>query len=251
MELKTLVLGMFIALSAFSVKVGIGWVYLCSQRSRGQKIAISFAVLAGYAALFALVYQFVVRVNVIANYDLFLPLWRNGITLHWITAILLLIWGLYLLKSKREQDDCGSRRSKAWIALVVPCPVCAGVILMSVSCLALYFPDDAAYAVSGLFILFVSAAIIGGLAVSYMGAYPEETLAQAMIMIALYFIVSAVVTPQFAEIGRMYRIAAYSIETREAMQIEGWGILGAMALLLAAGFFHSKREIGKFRRSIS
>ena len=56
MELKTLVLGMFIALSAFSVKAGIGWAYLCSRRPTRHKIGISCAVLASHALLFAAAY---------------------------------------------------------------------------------------------------------------------------------------------------------------------------------------------------
>ena len=251
MELKTLILGMFIALSAFSIKAGVGWIYLCSGRPLRQKAAVSCAVLAGYAALFTLVYQIVARVNIIANYDIFLPLWSSGVALHWITAIYLLVWGLYLLKTKRGEDECGNRRSKAWIALVIPCPVCAGLILMSVSCLALYFPDDAAYAVAGLYMLFVLAASLGGLAALYSGANPEETLAQAMIMISLYFIISALVTPQFAEVGRIYRLAVYSIEKGAAAQTGGWGVLCAIFLLLAAGFFLGKRERKKYRRSLS
>ena len=126
MELKTIVLGMFIALSAFSVKVGIGWAYLCSQRPMRHKITVSCAMLASYAIIFAMTYWIVTSFNILARYDVFLPLWRGGVVLHWITAIFLLVWGLFLLKSRRE-DNC-NRRSKAWIALVVPCPVCAGVI---------------------------------------------------------------------------------------------------------------------------
>ena len=248
MELKTLVLGMFIAMSAFSVKVGIGWSYLCSRRPPGQKIALSCAVLTGYAILFAVLYLVVSRVNILAHYELFLPLWSSGVTLHWITAILIFVWGLYLLKAKREKENCENHRSKAWIALVIPCPVCASVILMSASCLSLYFPDEAAYAVAGLFALFITAAALGGFVVSYGGAHPEEALAQAMILISLYFIVSALVIPQFGEIGNIYRLAVYSGETMAAASSEGWSVFCFIILLLAAGFFYGNKEFKNRRR---
>jgi len=256
-EFKTLFLGMFISMAAFSVKAGMGWAYLLSGRSPGRKAAASLAVLVFYAAIFAVVTLFVSRVNLLANYEIFRPLWEGGVTLHWLTAVFILIWGLVLLRSKpagsRSCDNCGDggKSSRAWIALLVPCPVCMSVVLTSASCLAMYFPDDAPLAMTGLYAAFVALAAASGVAVSLGKTAktdeegPEKSLGTAMIMIAAYFIVSALVMPQFADISKIYRLAVYSRESAASGPAAAWGTAGAIFLLFAAGFAMAHRRIAR------
>ena len=249
MELKTLFIGMFISMAAFSVKAGMGWAYL-RRSCRGRKaFAATAAMLAGYAALFAAVYLIVTRVDVLANYDTLIPLLQGGVTLHRVMAAFIFVWGLSLLRMCHH--DGQESGSKAWIALAVPCPVCVSAVLMSASCLALYFPDDAAYAVAGLFALFVAVGSISGLVVSLSeasGKLPlEAALGQAMIMVSLYFIVSALVMPQFAEISKVYRLAAYSGETRNALSSEALGTVAVIVTLCASGFFYARRKFARLR----
>jgi predicted transporter len=236
LEFKTLFIGMVISMAAFSVKAGLGTAYLCRSRPPGRRMGALFAAAASYGALFAAVYFIAARVNVIANYEKFIPLLRGGVAMHWLTAIFIFVWGLALLKM------CGSdarRRGKACLALVIPCPVCMSVVLMSASCLALYFPDNAVLSLAGLYLAF--AALAGtsaafALLTKITEQDAERSLGSVMILTAAYFMVSALVTPQFSEIGRIYRLAAYSRDTGIYASAEEWKTRGAVILIFAIGF---------------
>jgi predicted transporter len=250
-ELKTLFLGMFISMAAFSVKAGMGWAYLCAECPPRRKIAASAMVLSIYGALFAGVSLLVARVNILAHYEIFRPLWQGGVTLHWLAAIFIFAWGLILLRSNQPKDcHGGGKTSRAWLALVVPCPVCLSVVLVSASCLALYFPDDATIAITCLFVAFVTLAGTTCLVMRLCGSLKsgdsepaERTLAQTMLLIAAYFIVSALVMPQFAEISKIYRLAVYSAETRTSDRMTGLLVAGVLSLLLAFGFLCSRKKL--------
>jgi predicted transporter len=246
MEFKTLIIGMFVSMAAFSVKTGLGWGYILSRGGMARRAAMSLALAAAYAALFALAGTFAARAGLATRGGEFAALWQNGVTLHWITAILILAWGTALLKSGAS-GKCGAHggASRAWLALVIPCPVCASVVLASASCVALYFPDRAVMAMAALYVAFV--ALAGAVAAaSRLASHGgrdggrEASLGAAMMMIAAYFIVSALVTPQFADIGRVYRIAAHARgESSAATQSGNPGsaiALGSTAAIFAVGF---------------
>jgi predicted transporter len=212
-------------------------------------------VLASCAALFAAAGAFVSRVDVLAHYEVLLPLLRGGVTLHWAAALLIFVWGVFLL----GRSACGGGESRAWAALVVPCPVCMSVILMSASCVALYFPEHALRAMAGLYAAFASLATVSALAAGAGGGSgragsAKNSLGTAMILIAAYFMISAVVTPQFAEIGRVYRLAVYAAEGVTPDRPAQLWALGGMAALFAAGFASAwlrtgrRRKRGKFGR---
>ena len=246
MELKTLLIGMFISMAAFSVKAGIGAAYAWSSSGKWRGVVV-FGLCASYAVLFAAVYAIVSRVNVVAHYGTFLPLLRGGIAAHWFAALFIFIWGLYLFSSFRLDGPLlgtvwrneGSSGSRAWFALVIPCPVCLCSVLVSASCLALYFPEEAAVSVACLYVLFTltaGAACVVSLRAKPRGCCQERALGTAMMMISAYFIVSALVMPSFAQAGKIYRIAAYSAENRKSVYSGGLYAWGVIASLLAAGY---------------
>lgn len=249
MEFKTLFIGMAISMAAFSVKAGLGTAYLCLSRPRGKKKGALFAAAASYAALFASVYFIVTRVNVIANYGKFIPLLRGGVAIHWLAAILIFIWGLALLRIRGTDEH---HRGYAWLALIIPCPVCMSVVLISASCLALYFPDDSALS---LFALYLAFAALAGVSASFVlltrksERDAERSLGSAMILIAAYFMISALVTPQFGEIGRIYRLAAYSRGADIRGSAEVWKIWGAVTLLFSGGFLSAEWKIKRVKKT--
>jgi predicted transporter len=259
MELKSLWLGMVISMAAFSVKTGLGWGYLWLKLPRRRRAAVSLALLAAYGALFAAVFLLVSKVDLLAHIDIFLPLFSGGVTIHWLIALLLFCWGLYLLKSGRD-DCCGeSRTSKGVLALVIPCPVCMSAILMAASGAAMYFPDDAARAIAGLFAAFAAISAASGTAMIWGGfgkkqgredgGELESDLGFGMMMIAAYFIISALVMPQFAEVDRIYRLAAYSgegVKHDAAAEALTFGVIFA---LIAAGFLLTAVRLQKLKRT--
>ncbi|MDR2522738.1 MAG: DUF2162 family putative transporter [Synergistaceae bacterium] len=234
-------LGMFVSMVSFSVKAGLGWGYLLSRHGGAGKIAVSALLAVMYALLFAA--AGVVAPRFVSSYDLFLPLWREGVTLHWAAALLILAWGVALLRSGTACCRDG-HSSRAWLALVVPCPVCAGAVLASASCLILYFPGQAVPALTGLYAAFMTAAAVTAAVMSRsLGAGEKRaaaSLGTAMILIAAYFMVSALVVPHFPEVRRVYRIAANAGTVGALLQSAIYLISSSMLypamFLLAAGF---------------
>jgi hypothetical protein len=68
-----------------------------------------------------------------------------------------------------------------------------------------------------------------------------------MILIAAYFMISALVTPQFAEAGRVYRIAA-NARAKTSDGFAGWTVAGVSLALLAGGFFAERHGIQSAKR---
>ncbi|MDR3038333.1 MAG: DUF2162 domain-containing protein, partial [Candidatus Adiutrix sp.] len=69
----------------------------------------------------------------------------------------------------------------------------------------------------------------------------ERTLGLTMMLTAAYFMVSALILPQFAEISKVYRLAAYAAENKgggPTARLEIWGLV----LAVAAGAFHPTRR---------
>ena len=247
MELKTLWLGLVISMGAFAVKTGLGWAYLWLKCPPNRKLPATSLFLGLYALLFAFVYLFVARVNIMAHYELLMPLWQGGVTMHWLIAAFLLLWGLILLKS----PDAGreGRRSRGWLALVIPCPVCLSVVLMSSAGLALYFPGQALAATVGLFAIFAALAAASGL-ITIMSRSNghgslEASLGLAMIMMAIYFMVSALVTPQFSDLSKVYRLAAYADESRRPDTWIMGSTLAALFFLASLGFAWERQKLKK------
>ncbi|MDR1045470.1 MAG: DUF2162 domain-containing protein [Candidatus Adiutrix sp.] len=253
MELKTLWLGMLISMAAFAVKTGLGWAYLWSQCPPGRKTAASLALFGLYGLLFYGFSGLVSEINFLSHYDFLKPLWASGVTLHWLTAGLLLVWGLALFKSDSAGCVGRGRRSRGWLALVIPCPVCLSVILMSAGGLALYFPKNTGPALAGLFAAFVILALAGGLPLILgRAAGPglrESDLGLAMIFMALYFIISASIMPQFAEIGQVYRLAAHAAEDQAGDPSAARLTLALITSLAAFGFWRARRRLRAARQA--
>jgi predicted transporter len=243
---------MVISMAAFSVKTGVGWAYLWLREkpakgflSRAGRISFLiplFAILAGYGALFAGAYLLVTRVNILERLDVILPMLRGGVTLHWITALAIFVWGVTLLRS----GDC-HRGGGGVLALIIPCPVCMSVILMSAGGLALYFPEAAAVSIAGLYAAFAVISLASG-AIMIAGDRRDPgsavpALGMGMMLIAAYFIISALVMPQFADIDRIYRMASYARENGGSDPKAAALTLCAIVGLLGAGFLYKKNAL--------
>jgi len=344
MELKTLWLGLVLSLAAFAVKTGLGWAYLWQAGRLRLRLAACLGILILYGAVFAALAFLVTKINLLANSATLLPLWQHGVILHWLTALMLCLWGLILLRrggeagrdhgrechsrgwlgqndaslsadssfchfdqrekfpeeqialrcahrnDRTEQSaviasgakqscrgvlDCfvalllamthslrsvqapqsklkthrndGLDRSAGWLALVLPCPVCLSVILMSTATLVVSFPEQAALATTALFAAFMLIAALGGVLALILkttgSGSAENNLGLAMLMVAAYFMLTALIAPHFSELGRIYRIAAYAADGRTAAQ-PGSQLLvaGTIGLLFMAGFLVAKKR---------
>jgi predicted transporter len=246
MERETLVFGLALSLAGFAAKTGLGWAYALSGRGPVGRVAVSAGLLAVYGAAFAGLYMAALRLNMQRFYDIGAPLWRHGVLLHWLLAGLLFLWALALLRRPEESSPAGSR---GWLALALPCPVCLGLVFLSTAALTLYFPDEAPWAVLGLYGLFVGTALAGA---ALYAAGPgrgvrrrEDGLGTAMLLTALYFALFARAAPQFADIDRVYRLAGQARTENAAPTASVVGAALAVLALAGAGFWNARRKWGR------
>jgi predicted transporter len=258
LELRSLIMGLLVAVLAFAVKSGLGWAYLWQRRGRGHRLWPTFGALGLYAAVFGLTLFLVKRIDLLANYGAIEPLWRGGQTIHWLIAILLFSWGLILMRHGDPVGEgcdpaCGGGKGRpgsgAFLALIIPCPVCLSVVTMSLACLALYFPGQALAGAAILYAGFVAVAGAAGLSLVYgllgPGENLERSLGLAMTAIAAYFMISALVLPQFGQIDRVYRLASYAGERGKGLPVGGAWLAAAIAALVFLGFLMGRRKAGR------
>jgi len=184
------------------------------------------------------------------------------------------MWGLFLLKSppceSRIPSSCGLEntdfqsptcgdvpmrtggRSRGWLALVIPCPVCLSVVLMSVAGLVLYFPEEALAATIGLFAVFIAIAAISGLTLllgrKETGSAWETSLGLIMCLMALYFALTALLMPHFSEISKIYRMSVHAHHGNTEdfpLVLLGWATIAALTLV---GFVWNTRNFKKNAR---
>ncbi|MDR3134946.1 MAG: DUF2162 domain-containing protein [Deltaproteobacteria bacterium] len=265
MELQSLIMGLLVAVMAFAVKTGLGWAYLWQRRGPGGRLWPTLTVLALYAALFGLVLFLVNKIDILSNYQVIEPLWRGGQTIHWLIAILMFAWGLILTRHTGPEPGLGEpspglpsedglschapkegKGSYGFLALIIPCPVCLSVVTMSLACLVIYFPDQALLGTAILYCGFVVVAAVAGICLINgllgQGESLERSLGLAMVTIASYFIVSALVLPQFGQIDRVYRLASYAEESEKNLPVSGLWLLAVISALALFGFLMARRK---------
>ena len=274
MELKTLIFGLFISTAAFALKSGGGLAYLFLRSSGGgRKAMISATFAAGYGAVFAIAALMLMHVDFAMHLERLQTLFKSGMTLHVILAFFLIIWGIILLKQDANVEEAkdaketqnASRPTKTWMALVIPCPVCFSVILLSCSFVHALYPDEpmvffglyAAFVLMTLMVAVVMEGVIRktttteteetkteetkaeetkaeaakaakakaatiGKAIIGTGnekekrtvhfqstpqTTPERLLGWLMLTIAVYFLLSVIIAPQFADLSAIYSLS--------------------------------------------
>lgn len=240
MELKSLILGLVLSAAAFAVKSGGGLAYLFLQSpgKRFKFLAVT-AFLTGYGLVFLFAAGVLTRVNFIARIDLLQEFFKSGMTLHFLLAFLLVVWGVRLLM----KGNAGGT-TRGWLLLVVPCPVCFFVILLSCGFVGALYPASPLVFLclyAGFCLLSLAAAFFFSLAVKDRGA-AGPFLGALMLYIALYFLVSVLVVPQFADLDKIYRIALPD----HSSDASGSSLYFTLLVLtcLAAGFLRPHQKKG-------
>jgi len=237
MELKSLILGLVFSMGIFAIKSGAGLSYLL-QKTGGmaRRFRVLAGFVAGYALVFGLAWLVVSRVDLLAHLDKVMLLFKNGMTLHFLLALLLLVWGVSLLK----KDPEGRKKSRGWLLLALPCPVCFSVILFTGSFLHNLLPD-----VHGLFVwLFAGFSIVSllsALGFTMLGNdNAEHDLGLVMVLAALYFLVTIMVVPQFGDLERIYRLRKATVLVMEPRLPL---LLAAMLLIFITAFLKTFRRV--------
>ncbi|WDP91013.1 MAG: hypothetical protein HUN04_15450 [Desulfobacter sp.] len=265
MELKSLVLGLVMSMGAFALKSGAGMGYLMADgRKWPVQAGRTLAFAAGYGAVFLLSWGILSHVDLTAHLADFTLLFKSGMTLHLILAVLVMAWGAGLLGAAGKGGDEGqipgppdaqpsnarptkawpsrARPSRAWMALAVPCPVCFAVILLSSGFLAALYPGQTRVFI-WLYLGFVSSAIGAALLVSRAArGRAENLLGTIMVYISGYFILSVLLVPQWADLGRIYRISLSHSVGAAGPAVSWAGLVILILLAFCLGFFRAPEK---------
>jgi predicted transporter len=226
MELKSLILGLVFSLGIFAVKSGAGLSYLVRREAKLTKKTMAILGFIGtYGLIFWLAWLLIRKVNFLEHLDKVMLFFENGMTLHFVLAGLLLVWGIALLK----KDSSQSKHTHAWLLLTLPCPVCFSVILFSGSFLVSLSPDIP-WLFGGLATGFIVVSLLTSLVIVFASkGNPKQNLGTIMMLVALYFLLSMIVIPQFTDFERIYRLSLGSVTT---MQSEKFPLLLTMVSII-------------------
>jgi predicted transporter len=240
MVMKSLILGVLFSVGLFAVKSGVGLSYCLAGNGRlrnkvGSVLLFSFT----YLLVFSTVVYILQQIDFTAHLDTVQQFLQSGMLVHLVIAALMIVWGILLLKR-----DCGAheninkkyKKSKSWLILAMPCPVCFTVILFSAAVVLAMYPDH--FLRSGLIFygVFMVISLFTPVLVHLFGkkalSSPDSFLGGAMLLIAVYFFLSATIMPQFAELDQIYRMASFK---GDAQPVDIHGLVG-VALVSAAVF---------------
>jgi predicted transporter len=244
MELKSLVIGIAFTLGIFALKSGVGLQYYFVQKRKIKtRLLLFFMCAVAYLFIFLLCALIIQKDDMVSRFARGQSLVKSGMLIHILMAGGLVIWGIMLLKRK----ESSSKATCGWLALVIPCPVCITVIFFSTAFLLSRFPHSGYMAVSAAYLGFMTIVVITvtGMLMwrSMSGSTPESTLGTAMLIIAAYFFLSVIIIPQFGDIDRLYRLAAYQNEKQIINIRDTLFLYSAMAVLFITGCWTMKRKI--------
>lgn len=243
MAYQSLILGVLFSIGIFAIKSGVGISYVVLRQERLRTKAAGFMLFAvGYGFVFAAAALTLPKIDPVRHLAAIQSFIQSGMLVHLVMAALMMGWGLVLLK---RNNACQSK-SRGWLMLAAPCPVCVTVIFLSAGFLITCFPDTPETVVLALYLAFVLislATLIGIERYRKRRAMPPESLlGGAMILIAVYFFLSVTVLPRFADVDHIYRLAMYPVETpsQKVVHLVPFSILTATAFIGGYGFTSTK-----------
>ena len=233
-EMTALFCGLFFSVAVFAFKAAAGEFYLLSGSMTSYRKKI---FLAATSAAYLLLWGAAIVVTgkdggAVLHFLRDQRFFHGGAALHLVSAAAFFLWGVLLLTGRHSHE----RSSAGWL-LAVPCPVCAGAILLSVALGRLLMPEShfIAWIMAGVFF----AVNLGCLAVLrfFTGAGRLEAhrlTGRLMIFVGMDFAGLVLLIPHFEQVEKMYRIAAGTSmpEVRSA----ALPVLLGGAVLLCAGW---------------
>lgn len=252
MEWKSLILGLTMAFSVFALKSGAGLFYVVDTcRSASRRWVYRGVYSASYLILFAFAYYSLTRLDIIDHVEIFQNLTEAAMGIHVLMAAGFLFWAIQLLRTV-QRNHIKPSWNRAWITLIIPCPVCLTVIVLTTALLISLFPERAWYSTFGGYALFVIISLSASFVIQFIKnrrqLSAESILGGAMLFTAAYFILSVLLIPHWSDLDKVYRIASVQAEksvTDAQLAIEAVIVVVVLFLL---GFGMKLRTIRRFKR---
>ncbi len=202
MVIKSLILGVIFTLGIFAVKSGIGLFY--ALKSGGDRKKTAVVCFLSYSAVFTISYFIIVKINLLNYFQFFQSFLKSAMWSHILLATGMIWWGLNVLLNKAEN-------TKAYLMLVLPCPFCSLSIFLALSFFVEYTGRYSFYPMLILFFAFTLMQIITLVLLKLFKVKNiRDFLGFTLIFTGIYFIITFCTAPVFSDIGRIYRLSAYS-----------------------------------------
>lgn len=240
------IVGILIALSTFGVKVGLGAaavVYSKAIPGRKKFFFLSGVILL-YLLLFFSLYILTTHFRLLSYLGRFLEVLRYGMLIHIFIALGLLFWGVRLLLPVNQQIASHSHRGA--FLLIFPCPICATVILLTLSLAYSLFSFPLLSTTGFLFAVFLSVSLVTIL-ISFpfrrqIGSANSSFLGLTMIAVAIYFFFTALIAPIYQETLDVYRLASQTTGNTSLDLKSFLILLVTVTTLFSTGFLSEYRK---------
>nr|WP_320012181.1 DUF2162 family putative transporter [uncultured Desulfobulbus sp.] len=247
---KSLIMGVLFSIGIFAGKSGIGMAYLIGRNNHSSLKAKLFKLLAFsllYALFFAIIGLGLHLLDPLAHFDSIQSFLRSGMQVHMILAAVMVGWGLLLVRKPHHHMS----KSRGWLLLTLPCPVCATVIIFSIAfCLSL-FPEHFPQVVGGLYLAFLGISLLSmGMMLgikSIAKQSAESLLGSGMLLLGIYFLISMAVLPQFSDIDKVYRLTQHHVANHQQSLTSLLPVVVLALFTFTAGFGHTLQQIRSSR----
>ena len=234
--------GILIALSAFGIKVGLGIAALCYNRilSLRRKLFFLGGAFLLYLFLFFSIYAVTRHFQLLPYLGRFLKVLRYGMLIHLFIALGLLLWGVKLLLGRAKNLQRGA------VLLIFPCPVCATVILLTLSLSHNLFSFSLLFTTGLLFGIFLGICLLTTLVLfplrRQVGRADSSFLGLVMIMVAAYFLLTVTIAPIYQEAQDVYRLASQTTGNTPLNLKSFLVVLLIVIVLFGVGFLKNCRD---------
>ena len=240
---KSLVVGVLFSIGIFAVKSGVGLAFMARPPGRPWARLLGFGLYAmAHALIIFSAAVLLPRFDLLQHLAAVQTFIGSGMLVHLAMAAWMAAWGLVLLR----QGQSSRASSRGWILLVMPCPVCITVILLSSSVLMVCFPAYPLRLATILYGAFMGISILAAFGAHRYGRLsgmpPQHLLGGSMLLLALYFLVSVNVMPQFTDLDKVYRMAC-SGDQASASILPGMSLAACLAAVFLIAFFKTTREL--------
>lgn len=234
--------GILAAFLVFGIKTGVG---LGAQMNHPAVPKMKkWGFLAGcvftYLLLFGGLHFLVTGLNLLDYIDRLAKVLKYGMLLHLALASGLFVWGINLLLRSRHNRH--HLPSKAGLLLVMPCPVCATVILLNLTLGFSLFPVVPAVTTVVLFGCFLGFVMMTLTVITLFRnriKSMDTFLGLCMVLVSLYFVLTILIAPIYPEIKAAFAMAASNNPCGQ-LAMKPFLILAGTALAFGSiGFHHS------------
>ena len=210
MELKTLIIGLCVALGVFAVKSGAGLYYgVCVQKKTLAKMGLPLIYGLSYLAVMTALGALFSHNDIIRSPSTLKWLLQHGTDLHILISTGLIVWGILIISRKPHDGKPGNA---AWLALVLPCPVCLTAIGCTVAVVIAATSRSIWRTVGIVWITFTTIGLLTACLYHLISAKLkkdlETTLGAVMIATSIYTLLTMFLSPSLEDAIRVYRIVS-------------------------------------------